>query len=63
MKEEHVQEHNKKSVVEERLGLTKSICQSCDARNPLDANKCRKCGHTNLRSKADDFQGKGSSSS
>lgn len=46
-------------TIEDRLGNTAMICQSCNARNPTDADKCRKCGHTNLRRKASDFRGKG----
>jgi len=36
---------------EDRL-LDKAICMRCNARNPTDADKCRKCGHGNLRPKA-----------
>ena len=35
---------------EERL-LEKSICMRCNARNPVDAEKCRKCGGKKLRPK------------
>jgi len=35
----------------ERL-LNKSICMRCNARNPNDAEKCRKCGYKKLRPKA-----------
>jgi len=37
--------------IEERLGLHKQVCQSCNCRNPQSANKCRKCGAKNLRDK------------
>lgn len=36
---------------EDRL-LDKHICMRCNARNPQSADKCRKCGHKNLRPKA-----------
>ncbi len=36
---------------EERL-LEKQICMRCNARNPKDASRCRKCGHDKLRPKA-----------
>jgi len=36
---------------EERL-LDKQICMRCNARNPTGADRCRKCGHGNLRAKA-----------
>lgn len=36
---------------EDRL-LDKYICMRCNARNPERADKCRKCGHGNLRPKA-----------
>jgi large subunit ribosomal protein L40e len=35
----------------ERL-LNKQICMRCNARNPLRAEKCRKCGYKRLRKKA-----------
>lgn len=28
------------------------ICMKCNARNPKNANKCRKCGYKRLRRKA-----------
>jgi len=37
--------------VEDRL-LDKSICMRCNARNPPEADECRKCGYGNLRPKA-----------
>lgn len=38
-------------AAEDRL-LDKRICMRCNARNPERADKCRKCGHKNLRPKA-----------
>jgi large subunit ribosomal protein L40e len=35
---------------EDRI-LTKMICMRCNARNPNDADRCRKCGYGNLRPK------------
>lgn len=43
-------------AVEDRLGLNGQICISCNARAPADAQKCRKCGSTQLRSKNTHFQ-------
>jgi len=37
--------------VEDRL-LDKQICMRCNARNPAEADACRKCGYGNLRPKA-----------
>jgi len=39
----------------DRLGLNSSICMSCNARNPSNADKCRKCGTSNLRPKRRQF--------
>ncbi|MFB6150448.1 MAG: 50S ribosomal protein L40e [Haloarculaceae archaeon] len=36
---------------EERV-LSKQICMRCNARNPLGADNCRKCGYGNLRRKS-----------
>lgn len=41
--------------VERRLGLTKQVCVGCDARNAERADRCRKCGSTDLRRKAREF--------
>jgi large subunit ribosomal protein L40e len=38
-------------AAEDRL-LSKSIYMRCNARNPENAERCRKCGHGNLRPKA-----------
>jgi len=38
-------------TIEDRL-LGKQICMRCNARNPKDAENCRKCGYKNLRPKA-----------
>ena len=38
-------------TIEDRL-LGKQICMRCKARNPKDAESCRKCGYKNLRPKA-----------
>ncbi|SEO37416.1 LSU ribosomal protein L40E [Halorientalis persicus] len=35
---------------EDRI-LTKMICMRCNARNPNEADRCRKCGYGNLRPK------------
>ncbi|MEF8801680.1 MAG: 50S ribosomal protein L40e [Halolamina sp.] len=32
--------------------LDKQICMRCNARNPMRADECRKCGYGNLRPKA-----------
>ncbi|MEF8851415.1 MAG: 50S ribosomal protein L40e [Haloarculaceae archaeon] len=32
--------------------LSKQICMRCNARNPVDADSCRKCGYSNLRRKS-----------
>ncbi|WP_280535260.1 50S ribosomal protein L40e [Halopenitus sp. POP-27] len=32
--------------------LEKLVCMRCNARNPKDADECRKCGYKNLRPKA-----------
>ncbi len=36
---------------EKRL-LNVKICMNCNARNPVRAVKCRKCGYKGLRSKS-----------
>jgi large subunit ribosomal protein L40e len=38
-------------TIEERL-LEKTVCMRCNARNPRDAQRCRKCGYKRLRPKA-----------
>lgn len=48
-----------KSVSEaalKRLGFGKMICQDCNALNPADADKCRKCGNTQLREKTHEYE-------
>ncbi|PKK81609.1 MAG: 50S ribosomal protein L40e [Thermoplasmata archaeon HGW-Thermoplasmata-2] len=37
--------------------LVKKICMNCYARNPRNADKCRKCGCTQLRIKAKEPRG------
>ncbi len=37
--------------IEARI-LDKLICMRCNARNPPRADRCRKCGYSNLRRKA-----------
>ncbi|MFB6184961.1 MAG: 50S ribosomal protein L40e [Haloarculaceae archaeon] len=32
--------------------LDKQICMRCNARNPHRAERCRKCGYSNLRPKS-----------
>lgn len=46
-------------IIEERLGHRGQVCTSCQARNPKEAEKCRKCGHTDLRRKAADYRAAG----
>lgn len=41
--------------IEPRLGLTKQVCMSCNARNAESANRCRKCGSDDLRGKKGEF--------
>lgn len=41
--------------IRDRLGLNNRICTSCNANNSKDADKCRKCGCTQLRRKKKDF--------
>jgi large subunit ribosomal protein L40e len=36
----------------ERRVLEKQICMRCNARNPMRADNCRKCGYGNLRPKS-----------
>ena len=36
----------------EARNLEKLICMRCNARNPQRADRCRKCGYGNLRTKA-----------
>ncbi|MFB6295782.1 MAG: 50S ribosomal protein L40e [Halobacteriales archaeon] len=31
--------------------LDKQICMRCNARNSMEADRCRKCGYGNLRQK------------
>ena len=35
----------------EQRTLEKQICMRCNARNPKNADYCRKCGYKNLRPK------------
>ncbi|MDY6819745.1 MAG: 50S ribosomal protein L40e [Halobacteriales archaeon] len=35
----------------EKRTLEKLICMRCNARNPMDADHCRKCGYGKLRPK------------
>ncbi len=35
----------------EERNLAKLICMRCNARNPSNAEHCRKCGYGNLRPK------------
>ncbi len=41
---------------EKRLFSVK-ICMRCNARNPLKAKKCRKCGYKGLRQKSKEIKG------
>ncbi|MCL5800203.1 MAG: 50S ribosomal protein L40e [Candidatus Thermoplasmatota archaeon] len=42
-------------AVERRLN--KKICMRCNARNPIRAERCRRCGYTGLRMKAKERRG------
>lgn len=42
--------------IKDRIGLNSMVCYKCNARNPHDADSCRKCGHENLRPKASEFR-------
>lgn len=35
--------------------LNRMICRKCYARNPAEAEKCRKCGSKNLRKKENEI--------
>jgi len=37
--------------------LNKLICMNCNARNPLKAEKCRRCGSKRLRPKSRERKG------
>jgi large subunit ribosomal protein L40e len=37
--------------------LRKKICMKCNARNPIRATRCRKCGYKNLRMKSKESRG------
>lgn len=49
-------DEEKQAAIEERLGHTDLVCCACDVRNPSDADKCRSCGHTSLRSKSSEYR-------
>lgn len=38
-----------------RLGLIGQVCTDCNARAPENAEKCRRCGCTNLRRRNKEF--------
>lgn len=40
--------------IRDRIGLTNQVCMDCNANNPQDADKCRKCSG-DLRPKHRDF--------
>lgn len=42
--------------VEKRIGLTRQICMKCNARNSERAERCRKCGHNQLRKKSAEYR-------
>lgn len=44
--------------IAEKRNLDVKICQKCNARNPLSATRCRKCGSTQLRRKRKESKGK-----
>ncbi len=37
--------------------FSKKICMRCNARNPMTADKCRKCGYDRLRKKSKESRG------
>lgn len=43
----------------ENRNLDAKICRKCNARNPKKAERCRKCGSTQLRGKHKESKGKG----
>ncbi|MEM2192134.1 MAG: 50S ribosomal protein L40e [Candidatus Hadarchaeales archaeon] len=43
-------------VAEKRL-FNVLICMKCNARNPIKATKCRKCGYKGLRPKSKEPKG------
>jgi len=45
-----------REIVEKRR-LIKKICMKCNARNPIRATHCRKCGYNGLRMKAKESRG------
>lgn len=51
-REKYVKEADRNGAVLDRLGCFDQVCTDCNATNPEDADKCRKCGCTNLRRKA-----------
>jgi ubiquitin-large subunit ribosomal protein L40e len=42
----------------EKRNLDVRICRKCNARNPKKAERCRKCGSTQLRAKHKEKKGK-----
>lgn len=40
----------------EKVLLHMKICMKCNARNPIKATRCRKCGYTNLRMKSKELK-------
>lgn len=52
---DHIKDGRMSKAAARRIGLYKYICQKCNARNPEGANKCRKCGNTDLRPKKRDY--------
>lgn len=42
-------------AVVERMGLNDQVCMRCNCRTPPNADKCRKCGHTQLRPRKSDY--------
>jgi len=43
-------------VADKRL-FNANICMRCNARNPLKATKCRKCGYSGLRKRTKEPRG------
>lgn len=56
VKSTSVNEAMRNDAVMDRMGLLDLICMKCNAHNDKRANKCRKCGYTQLRKKALDYR-------
>jgi len=45
------------STIVKKRRLNRLICRKCKARNPPEADKCRKCGSKQLRMKSKERRG------